>query len=385
MRVLFFPVVMNLADKFAVYKKGETKLFNRGNNPQRGIRGIHVGMPIDAPGYLVYIPSTHQVRVSADVYFDEQFRSTLAHMPGPFAQSFPLAVVDSQSQADGAYHFTDDALAFQDTRPDDHTRDFKHLVVRPLPTEPPVPLDKLDYIPEDDAATSSAASVQEEDPALASLASPDDGLSRPSSRLITPTLIQLLPEGYEPEEPVGTVPPRHINAGGARRSTRVKARPDVNYSERALARQHLHAVNHALTCLQAHPDPIGQDVLDEMHQAYHLEVVAPITTLAGTGPDSFMPAPETWRSMMHLPDTIKKHWVESLKKEIKALISKETFVPETPRPDDVITPVTAKFRVKLQAAGTIDKLKTRIALRGDLLKELIDAPDTWCPIAGFLL
>jgi hypothetical protein len=112
-----------------------------------------------------------------------------------------------------------------------------------------------------------------------------------------------------------------------------------------LARQHLHTVNHAITCLQAHPDPIGQDVLDEMHQSYHLEVVAPLKTLAGTDPDPFIPTPETWRSMMRLPDTIKKHWVESLKKEIKALISKETFVPETPRPDDVITPVTAKFRV----------------------------------------
>jgi hypothetical protein len=121
-----------------------------------------------------------------------------------------------------------------------------------------------------------------------------------------------------------------------------------------------------------------------MHQAYHNEVTAPITTLTGAGPDPFMPAPETWRSMMRLPDAIKMHWVESLKKEIKALISKETFVPETPCQDDVITPVTAKFCVKLQAFGSIDKLKTRIALRGDLLKELIDAPDTWCRIAGFL-
>jgi hypothetical protein len=125
--------------------------------------------------------------------------------------------------------------------------------------------------------------------------------------------------------------------------------------------------------MQAHPDPIDRDVLDEIHQAYHLEVVAPITkNLAGADPDPFMPAPETWRSMMRLPDAMKKHWVESLKKEIKALIAKETFVPETPRPDDVVTPVTAKFRVKLQAAGTIDKLKTRIALRGDLLAQGTD-------------
>jgi Reverse transcriptase (RNA-dependent DNA polymerase) len=31
----------------------------------------------------------------------------------------------------------------------------------------------------------------------------------------------------------------------------------------------------------------------------------------------------------------------------------------------------------------VDKLKTRIALRGDLMRENVFTPDTWCPIAGF--
>ena len=50
--------------------------------------------------------------------------------------------------------------------------------------------------------------------------------------------------------------------------------------------------------------------------------------------------------------------------------------------DDAIIPVTVKFRIKLRADGGIDKLKSRVCLRGDKQSELVDW-DTWCPIAGF--
>jgi hypothetical protein len=120
-----------------------------------------------------------------------------------------------------------------------------------------------------------------------------------------------------------------------------------------------------------------------MYYAYVSDVTLPITNLQGLEAEPFMPAPETWRSMLRLPEHLKSHWMISLKKEIQALLAKQTFVQETPFSDDVVTPVTAKFRVKLLSTGMIDKLKTRIAFRGDLFKELVDAPDTWCPIAGF--
>jgi hypothetical protein len=70
-------------------------------------------------------------------------------------------------------------------------------------------------------------------------------------------------------------------------------------------------------------------------------------------------------------------------KEIKELLKKGTVTPDTPHDDDPIIPVTAKYRVKLNFDGTFEKLKTRIALRGDLMRENVFVPDTWCPIAGF--
>jgi Reverse transcriptase (RNA-dependent DNA polymerase) len=73
----------------------------------------------------------------------------------------------------------------------------------------------------------------------------------------------------------------------------------------------------------------------------------------------------------------------SFVKEIKELLKKGTVCHETPNDDDPVIPVTAKHRVKLNADGSIEKLKTRIALRGDLMRENVVTPDTWCSIAGF--
>jgi hypothetical protein len=39
--------------------------------------------------------------------------------------------------------------------------------------------------------------------------------------------------------------------------------------------------------------------------------------------------------------------------------------------------------VKLTPDGSIEKLKARIVLRGDLMRDNVLIPDTWCPIAGF--
>ena len=60
----------------------------------------------------------------------------------------------------------------------------------------------------------------------------------------------------------------------------------------------------------------------------------------------------------------------------------KTFAIEEEPRDEPVIPVTAKFRVKLQSNGKVEKLKTRICLRGDKQQELTDW-DTWCPIAGF--
>ena len=51
---------------------------------------IHVGLPRNSAGWLVYIPSTSKVLVSQDVLFDEEFVSTLAHKDSRIPGGIPL-------------------------------------------------------------------------------------------------------------------------------------------------------------------------------------------------------------------------------------------------------------------------------------------------------
>jgi hypothetical protein len=86
---------------------------------------------------------------------------------------------------------------------------------------------------------------------------------------------------------------------------------------------------------------------------------------------------------MKLPPHTKIFWIASLVKELKEVLRKGTLEHDTPKQDDPIIPLTVKLRVKLTADGLAEKLKTRIALRGDLMKENISMQKTRCPIAGF--
>ena len=117
---------------------------------------------------------------------------------------------------------------------------------------------------------------------------------------------------------------------------------------------------HAQACFEA-------EVLDE---------------LSGKSADLFQPAPQTWKQVFGLLEHIRTHWIDSFRKELKILLKMETFAVEEPNKTNVIISVTVKFRVKLRADGNIDKLKSRVCLRGDQQGELVDW-DTWCPIAGF--
>ena len=77
-RVMFCPCVINIGD--GTRGDQETgQVLNRRNNPERGIRGVHVGIPRSSAGWLVYIPSTGSILVSSDVVFDEDFLSTVAY------------------------------------------------------------------------------------------------------------------------------------------------------------------------------------------------------------------------------------------------------------------------------------------------------------------
>ena len=62
---------------------------------------------------------------------------------------------------------------------------------------------------------------------------------------------------------------------------------------------------------------------------------------------------------------MKKVWAKSFHDKFKLHMKMGTFRIED-KPDDAeIVPVTVKFRAKLQSKGNVDKLKTRMCLRGD--------------------
>jgi hypothetical protein len=127
---------------------------------------------------------------------------------------------------------------------------------------------------------------------------------------------------------------------------------------------------------------IPQELTLTVENAYNIEVENSIDTTQ-MNPNELLPAPDNWKQIMKLPPHIKKVWIKSFVTEIKELLRKGTVERETPNEDDPIIPVTAKHRVKLTSDGLVEKLKTRIALRGDLMRENVFVPDTWCPIAGF--
>jgi hypothetical protein len=99
--------------------------------------------------------------------------------------------------------------------------------------------------------------------------------------------------------------------------------------------------------------------------------------------DPLLPTPDHWKQILTYPTTTKSVWTKSFAKEFNELIKKGTVAHDTPTKNDPIIPVTVKYRVKLTSEGQVDKLKTRIALRGDMMKDATFTHNTWCPIAGF--
>jgi hypothetical protein len=130
-------------------------------------------------------------------------------------------------------------------------------------------------------------------------------------------------------------------------------------------------------------DPPPEEYVQFVQLAYQAEVDQPMQNLRTMDPLMFLPAPDNWRQILRLPSAIKNYWAKALLIEIKELIKKGAFAHDKPTKDDPIIPVTSKYRVKSTPDGSIEKLKARIALRGDLMRDNIIIPDTWCPIAGF--
>ena len=82
-----------------------------------------------------------------------------------------------------------------------------------------------------------------------------------------------------------------------------------------------------------------------------------------------------------MSDNIKKPWLKANLKEIKNLINNHNFLIEDPEKDEPVNPCMDFYKAKIKYDGSLDKIKLRIVVRGDLQnKELVG--DTWSPTAS---
>lgn len=79
---------------------------------------------------------------------------------------------------------------------------------------------------------------------------------------------------------------------------------------------------------------------------------------------------------------IKTAWLKSVKSKFKTLVDNNTFVQDTPKKGETVTPIMETFKVKILSNGCLDKLKTRIVVRGDLQQKSL-SEDKWSPTASF--
>ena len=94
-----------------------------------------------------------------------------------------------------------------------------------------------------------------------------------------------------------------------------------------------------------------------------------------------IPEPRNFSEVTKLSDDINKPWLKSTQKEIKNIIKNRNFLVEDPNKGETVTPCMDVYKTKIQSDGSLDKLKLRILVRGDLQnKELVG--DTWSATAS---
>jgi hypothetical protein len=81
-------------------------------------------------------------------------------------------------------------------------------------------------------------------------------------------------------------------------------------------------------------------------------------------------------------EVVRQEWLKAIKKEIKTLVDSGTFLANTLQPGEISTPVMETFKVKVKSDGSLDKLKMRLVVRGDLQDKNI-TEDKWSPTASF--
>ena len=87
---------------------------------------------------------------------------------------------------------------------------------------------------------------------------------------------------------------------------------------------------------------------------------------SGSEVSHFIPEPRNFTEVTKLSENIRKPWLKATLKEIKNLINNKTFLIENQNEGEPVTPCMDVYKAKIQSDGSLDKLKLRNVVRGDL-------------------
>ena len=125
-------------------------------------------------------------------------------------------------------------------------------------------------------------------------------------------------------------------------------------------------------------------------KAYKVEVIQSSIpeneTIEGSDPSIYFPPPTSIHQTIKLKDEVAKNgWFKAVRKEVTQLVKSGTFdITVKPNPDEPVIDIMETNKIKLNKDGKLDKLKTRLCVRGDIQKKKCpDMEDSHSPAAAF--
>ena len=97
----------------------------------------------------------------------------------------------------------------------------------------------------------------------------------------------------------------------------------------------------------------------------HFQVL-PILGESGSEVSYFIPYTRNYSEVTRLLDYIKTPWLKATLKEIKNIIINQTILVQDPDKVEPVTPCMDVYEAIIQSDGSLDNLKLRIVVRGDL-------------------